>query len=81
MDDEEPDEDRLEARRRHNRRMAELDRDIAEATRQRDVPASKPKPVAQVPVLPGFGRAAAEAGPDAEELWIDRMKAKYGYEP
>jgi hypothetical protein len=81
MDDEEPDEDRMEARRRHNRRMAELDREIAEAARQREVPAAQPRPVTQVPAMPGFGRAAAKAGRDAEELWIDRMKAKYGYEP
>jgi hypothetical protein len=81
MDDEEPDEDRMEARRRHNRRMAELDREIAEAARQREVSAAQPRPVTQVPALPGSGRPAAKAGQDAEELWIDRMKAKYGYEP
>ena len=81
MDDVEPDEDRMEARRRHNRQMAELDREISEAAERRGVPAEQARPVTQIPALPGYGRMAAKHGQAAEDFWIDRMKAKYGGEP
>jgi len=80
MDDVEPDEDRMDARRRHNRRMAELDREIAEAA-ARAATGERKREVTEIPVAPQFARAAAKCGQDAEELWIDRMKARYGYEP
>ena len=81
MDEHEPDEDRLEARRRRNCLIAELDREIAESKQQPDETPVTPKRVVQIPANPNFGRIAGRYGQDAEELWIDRMKAKYGGEP
>ena len=80
MDDVEPDDDRMDARRRHNRRMQELDREIAEAA-ARAATGERKREVTEIPVSPQFARAAAKCGQDAEELWTDRMKARYGYEP
>jgi hypothetical protein len=77
----EPDEDRLEARRRHNRLIDELDREIAESKQLPEETPVPPRRVVQIPAHPNFGRIAGRYGQAAEELWIDRMKAKYGGEP
>jgi hypothetical protein len=75
--DDEPDEDRLEARRRHNRLMADLDRMIAE----------KPEPVLQEPpapemppLHPRFARAVGRYGQAGQDEWSNRMRQKHGGE-
>ena len=75
--DDEPDEDRMEARRRHNRLTADLDRMIAE----------KPEPVtpepaapAMPPLHPRFAGAVGRYRQAGQDEWSNRMAHKYGGE-
>jgi len=75
--DDEPDEDRMEARRRHNRLMADLDRIIAE----------KPEPVLQEqsapempPLHPRFAGSVGRYGQAGQDEWSNRMRQKHGGE-
>jgi hypothetical protein len=73
--DDEPDEDRMEARRRRNRLEADLDRIIAE----------KPEPVmpeppapAMPPLHPAFARCVDRCSLAWQDEWSNRMAHKYG---
>ena len=75
--DEEPDEDRMEARRRHNRLMADLDRMIAE----KPEPAVHEPPAPQMPPLhPRFAGSVGRYGQAGQDEWSGRMARKYGGE-
>lgn len=73
--DDEPDEDRMEARRRHNRLMTELDRQIKEQHETRNVEPPAPE---IPPVHPLSARVVHRYGQRAEDEWCNRMTAKYG---
>jgi hypothetical protein len=77
MDDMEPDEDRMEWRRRHDRRMAELDRELAE--RAEPVTPEPPAP-AMPPLQPAFARSVGRCSPAGQDEWSNRMANKYGGE-
>jgi hypothetical protein len=77
MDDIEPDEDRMQARRRHNRLMAEIDRELAE----RAEPATPEPPApAMPPMHPAFARCIGRYGQVGQDEWSNRMAHKYGGE-
>jgi hypothetical protein len=75
MEDHEPDEDRMEARRQHNRLIDELDREIAEQLPPEPKPAQLPNPT---PILPGSHHAAAAYKAGCDDEYSNRMAHKYG---
>jgi hypothetical protein len=77
MDDIEPDEERMQARRRHNRLMADLDRMIAEKPQ----PALQEPPAPEMPPLhPAFARCVDRFSDAGRDEWSNRMAHKYGGE-
>jgi hypothetical protein len=75
--DDEPDEDRMQARRRHNRLMADLDRMIAE----KPEPVTPEPPAPEMPPLhPRFAGAVGRCGQSSEDEWSNRMRQKHGGE-
>jgi hypothetical protein len=77
MDDIEPDEDRMEARRRQKRLEADLDRIMAE--KPEPVTPEPPAP-AMPPMHPAFARCIGRYSPAWQDEWINRMARKYGGE-
>jgi len=77
MDDIEPDEDRMEARRRRNRLEADLDRIMAE--KPEPVTPEAPAP-AMPPVHPAFARCVGRYSQAGQDEWSNRMAHKYGGE-
>jgi hypothetical protein len=75
--DDEPDEDRMEARRRRNRLEADLDRIIAE--KPEPVTPEPPAP-AMPPLHPAFARCVGRCSPAGQDEWSNRMAHKYGGE-
>ena len=77
MDDIEPDEDRMEARRRRNRLEADLDRIMAE--KPEPVTPEPPAP-AMPPVHPAFARCVGRLSDAGRDEWSNRMRQKHGGE-
>jgi hypothetical protein len=77
MDDIEPDEDRMEARRRRNRLEADLDRIIAENLEP--VTPEPPAP-AMPPLHPAFARCVDRFSDAGRDEWSNRMRQKHGGE-
>jgi hypothetical protein len=75
--DDEPDEDRMEARRRRNRLEADLDRIMAE--KPEPVTPEPPAP-AMPPLHPAFARCVGRCSPAGQDEWSNRMAHKYGGE-
>lgn len=76
-EDYEPDEDRMESQRMHWRRMAQLDREIAE--KDEATPAAAP-PVETPPVIPQSARTIGRCTIEVQDEWSNRMARKYGGE-
>jgi hypothetical protein len=75
--DDEPDEDRMEARRRHSRLMADLDRITAEKPEH----ARQAPPAPEMPPLhPRFAGSVGRYGQAGQDEWSNRMRQKHGGE-
>jgi hypothetical protein len=75
--DDEPDEDRMEARRRRSRLEADLDRIMAE--KPEPVTPAPPAP-AMPPLHPAFARSVGRYGQAGQDEWSNGMAHKYGGE-
>ena len=75
--DDEPDEDRMEARRRRSRLEADLDRIMAE--KPEPVTPEPPAP-AMPPLHPAFARCVGRFSDAGRDEWSNRMAHKYGGE-
>jgi len=75
--DDEPDEDRMEARRRRNRLEADLDRIMSE----KQEPATPEPPAPAMPPLhPAFARCVDRFSDAGRDEWSNRMRQKHGGE-